>query len=128
MAELGAHHDWDLADGHFVLHEDTLRRLDRLLASQRILLSLDNLQNLHVAKDFSLVGQVTNPSRVGHDRLVSAVALVQPRELIHSRLAKYDFESSLFIIRAKVLASLFNRLLSELINDFLNRENQESLE
>ena len=128
MAELGAHHDWDLADGHFVLHEDPLRRFDRLLARQRILLSLDYLQNLHIAKDFSLVGQITNPSRVGHDRLVSAIALVQPRELIHRRLTKYDLESGLFIIRAKVLASLFNRLLSELINDFLDRENQESLE
>ena len=128
MAELGAHHDWDLADGHFVLHEDTLRRFDRLLARQRILLSLYYLQNLHVAKYFSLVGQITNPSRVGHDRLVSAVTFVQPRELIHRRLAKYDLESGLFIIRSKVLASLFNRLLSELINDFLDREYQESLE
>lgn len=108
MTELGAHHDWDLADGHFVLHEDTLRRFDRLLARQWILFSLDYFEDLHVAKDFSLVGQITNSSRVWHDRFVGAVALVQPRELIHRRLAKDDLESGLFIICAKVLASLLN--------------------
>ena len=63
-----------------------------------------------------------------HDRFVAAIAFVQARELIDDSAAKYDLIRRFFVIVAEVLATLIDRLLPELIDDLLDRVEQEALE
>ena len=128
MTELGAYHDWDLADRHLILREYTLLRFDCFLFCEWIYFAFNDLKNLHVAKNFSLIGQIANSCRVRHDWFVSAIALVQPRKLIYRRLAEDYLKSSLFIVLTKVLLVLFDGLLPKLINNLLDRVDEESLE
>ena len=128
MTEARAHHDWNLADGHLVLRENRALRLDFVLACERVLVSVLDFEDLNRAEDLRLVGQITDPRRVRHDGLVAAITLVQPRKLVHNGASKDDLVRRLFVIVAKVLAPLVNRLLPELIDDLLDRVEQEALE
>ena len=83
---------------------------------------------MNCTEDLGLVGQVTDPGRVWHDRFVAAIAFVQARELVDDSAAKYDLIRSFFVIVAEVLATLIDRLLPELIDDLLDRVEQEALE
>ena len=103
-------------------------RLDFILACERILISILDLEDLNCTEDLRLVGQITDPCRVWHDGFVAAIAFVKSRELIDNSATKYDLVRSFFVIVAEVLAALVNRLLPELIDDLLNRVEKEALE
>ena len=120
MTESRAYHDRNLADRHLVLRENCSLRLYFILASEWILISILDLENLNCTEDLRLVGQITDPSRMWHDGFVATIAFMQPRELVHNGTTKDDLVCSFFIIVTKVLASLVYRLLSELIDDLLD--------
>ena len=128
VTEARADHDWDFADGDLVLHENLCLRLNFVLASERVLISIMDLEDLDLAEDLRLIGQITDPCRVRHDRFVAAIAFVQPRELVDNSAAKSNFVRRFFVIVAEVLASLVNRLLLELVDDLLDRVEEEALE
>ena len=128
MTEARADHDWDFADWNLILREYRRLRLDFVLACERVLISILDLEDLDGAEDLRLIGQITDPCRVRHDGFVAAIAFVQARELVDDSAAKYDLIRSFFVIVAEVLATLIDRLLPELIDDLLDRVEQEALE
>ena len=128
VAELRADHDWDLANGHFILLEYLLLRFDHSLPSCRVFVAIVDLQNLHLAENFSLVSQLPDTRRVWQDWLVGTVTLVESRELVDCGTAKYDFVSGLFVIASIVLSVLRNCLFFELLDNLLHRVLEESFE
>ena len=128
MAKLRAHHDWNFADGDLVFLKNGRLRLENLLSSLGIPLAILELLDLDVAKDFCLVSQSANPSRVRHDWLVGGVSFVQTGKLVDGGLPKDHFKGGLLVILAEVLAVLGDGLLPKLSNDLLDRVLEEALE
>ena len=126
VAELGADHDWDLANGHLVLLENLLLLPDGRLTSCRVCITVVDLQDFDGAEDLCLVGEPADPRRVWQYWFVGAVALMQARELVHGSPAKYDFVSGLLVVCTEVDPIFGDRLLSELLDDLLHRVLQES--
>lgn len=118
MAELGANHHWDFPDLDLVTLVQGLltdHRSHTLFVGFPLLELLDFDRNVN----FSLVGQIAQPSLVRQYGFIYAVLLKVTGELVYSDIAKVNAVNGVLVVLTKELALLDDVLGLELLDDFL---------
>ena len=124
MAELGAHHDGNLSNGHLFIEYLVL------LFVRRALIGFygHRFDQTDIYENFSLIGQTANSRFVGPQVVVLVVVFLVPWRLVDLHISEENVVDGLFISGENVLQVLLDRSVLELVDNFLHTVLQETFE